>query len=37
MPISDVGAVEKLTAYLDSNNLVQYQLPLANLNGDGTK
>ena len=37
MPISDVGAVEKLTAYLDSNNLVQYQLPLASLNGDGTK
>jgi len=37
MPISDVGAVEKLTAHLDSNNLVQYQLPLASLNGDGTK
>ncbi|MEY8250828.1 MAG: DUF2797 domain-containing protein [Colwellia sp.] len=37
MPISDVGAVEKLTAQLDSNNLVQYQLPLANPNGDGTK
>ncbi len=37
MPISDVGAVEKLTAQLDSNNLVQYQLPLASLNGDGTK
>ena len=37
MPISDVGAVEKLTAQLDSNNLVQYQLPLVSLNGDGTK
>jgi hypothetical protein len=37
MPISDIGAVEKLTAQLDSNNLVQYQLPLVSLNGDGTK
>ncbi|MBU2870172.1 DUF2797 domain-containing protein [Colwellia sp. E2M01] len=37
MPISEIGAVEKLTAQLDSNNVVQYQLPLASLNGDGTK
>lgn len=37
MPISEIGAVEKLTAQLDSNNLVQYQLPLVSLNGDGTK
>ncbi|TYK66046.1 DUF2797 domain-containing protein [Colwellia echini] len=37
MPISDIGAVEKLTAQLDSNNVVQYQLPLASLNGDETK
>jgi len=37
MPISEVGSVEKLTAQLDSNNLVQYQLPLVSLNGDGTK
>lgn len=37
MPVSDIGAVEKLTAHLDSNNLVQYQLPLVSLNGDGTK
>lgn len=37
MPISEVGAVEKLTAQLDSNNLVQYQLPLVSLNGDGSK
>lgn len=29
MPISAIGAVEKLTAQLDSNNIVQYQLPLA--------
>ncbi|MCI2284951.1 DUF2797 domain-containing protein [Colwellia sp. MSW7] len=29
MPISAIGAIEKLTAQLDSNNLVQYQLPLA--------
>lgn len=33
MPISDIGSVEKLTALLDSNNLVQYQLPLAPING----
>ena len=37
MPMSEVGAIEKLTAQLDSNNLVQYQLPLASLNRDGTK
>ena len=37
MPISEVGSVEKLTAQLDSNNLVQYQLPLVSLNGDGSK
>lgn len=29
MPISAIGAVEKLTAQLDKNNRVQYQLPLA--------
>jgi len=37
MPISEVGSIEKLTAQLDSNNSVQYQLPLASLNRDGTK
>jgi hypothetical protein len=37
MAMSEVGAVEKLTAQLDSNNLVQYQLPLVSLNGDSTK
>lgn len=37
MPISEVGAIEKLTAQLDSNNLVQYQLPLASLTGDNGK
>lgn len=37
MPISEVGAIEKLTAQLDSNNLVQYQLPLASLAGDNGK
>lgn len=31
MPISAIGAIEKLTAQLDSNNLVQYQLPLATI------
>jgi len=36
MPISAIGAVEKLTAQLDSNNLVQYQLPLAAI-GEGGK
>ncbi|OUR59895.1 hypothetical protein A9Q74_15235 [Colwellia sp. 39_35_sub15_T18] len=35
MPISAIGAVEKLTAQLDSNNIVQYQLPLAAINDDG--
>jgi hypothetical protein len=34
MPISEIGAVEKLTAQLDTNNLVQYQLPLATINSD---
>lgn len=29
MTVSAIGAVEKLTAQLDSNNVVQYQLPLA--------
>lgn len=29
MPISAIGSIEKLTAQLDKNNLVQYQLPLA--------
>ena len=32
MPTSAIGAVEKLTAQLDSNNIVQYQLPLAAIN-----
>jgi len=32
MTISSVGAIEKLTAQLDENNLVQYQLPLAPIN-----
>jgi len=31
MPISAIGAVEKLTAQLDTNNIVQYQLPLASI------
>ena len=35
MSITAVGAVEKLTAQLDENNLVQYQLPLAAINGQG--
>ena len=34
MPISAIGAVEKLTAQLDNNNLVQYQLPLAIIGED---
>ena len=34
MPISAIGAVEKLTAQLDSNNLVQYQLPLAAIDNE---
>lgn len=37
MPISEVGAVEKMTAQLDNNNIVQYQLPLASIDGDNTK
>ena len=37
MPISEIGAVEKLTAQLDTNNLVQYQLPLATINSDATE
>ena len=35
MPISAIGAVEKLTAQLDQNNIVQYQLPLASIDADG--
>jgi len=31
MTISNIGALAKLTAQLDSNNLVQYQLPLLSL------
>jgi hypothetical protein len=31
MVISDIGAVEKLTAKLDENNLVHYQLPLVGI------
>ncbi len=34
MTISNVGAVAKLTAQLDCNNVVQYQLPLLNLDGE---
>ena len=34
MPISAIGAIEKLTAQLDNNNIVQYQLPLAAINND---
>lgn len=37
MPISEIGAVEKLTAQLDKNNLVQYQLPLAAITNDGAQ
>ncbi|MBU2894151.1 DUF2797 domain-containing protein [Colwellia sp. D2M02] len=37
MVISEIGAVEKLTAQLDENNLVHYQLPLASINGESTK
>ncbi|RHW76642.1 DUF2797 domain-containing protein [Colwellia sp. RSH04] len=29
MPISEIGSLEKLTAHLNDDNLVQYQLPLA--------
>ena len=36
MPISEIGAIEKLTAQLDSNNLVQYQLPLASLDNENS-
>ena len=35
MPISAIGAVEKLTAQLDQNNLVHYQLPLASIEKHG--
>lgn len=35
MPISEIGAVEKLTAQLDENSLVQYQLPLAAIDNNG--
>ncbi len=35
MPISAIGAVEKLTAQLDSDNVVQYQLPLAAIDEEG--
>jgi len=37
MVISDIGAVEKLTATLDENNLVHYQLPLAAIDGESGK
>ncbi len=36
MPMSEIGAIEKLTAQLDSNNLVQYQLPLASLDNENS-
>jgi hypothetical protein len=32
MPISQIGAIEKLTGQLDHTNTVQYQLPLAAIN-----
>ncbi|GAA6170511.1 DUF2797 domain-containing protein [Colwellia sp. KU-HH00111] len=35
MPISEIGALEKLTAHLDHNNQVQYQLPLAAIDNEG--
>lgn len=35
MSLSEIGAVEKLTSKLDSNNLVQYQLPLAAIDTQG--
>jgi len=35
MPISAIGAVEKLAAKLDSNNIVQYKLPLAAIDDNG--
>ncbi|MBU2925037.1 DUF2797 domain-containing protein [Colwellia sp. 4_MG-2023] len=35
MPISAIGAVEKMTAKLDSNNIVQYKLPLAAIDENG--
>ncbi len=31
MPVSEIGSIEKLTAQLDSNNQVHYQLPLASI------
>lgn len=37
MPVSEIGAVEKMTAQLDSNNVVQYQLPLLSIDGETTK
>lgn len=36
MPISQIGAIEKLTGQLDDNNTVQYQLPLAAINDEGS-
>lgn len=36
MPTTSIGAVEKLTAKLDANNLVQYQLPLAAIDSSNT-
>lgn len=35
MSLSEIGAVEKLTARLDCNNLVHYQLPLAAIDTEG--
>ncbi len=37
MPISAIGAVEKLTAQLGDKNVVQYQLPLAAINEEGSR
>ncbi len=37
MPMSEIGAIEKLTAQLDSNNLVQYQLPLSSIDNKEVK
>ncbi len=36
MPISNIGAIEKLTGQLDNTNTVQYQLPLAAINEEST-
>lgn len=37
MPVTAIGSVEKLSAQLDDNNLVQYQLPLAGIEGESSQ